>query len=134
MSAEGVVGNAIVTGIANGGGVAMAGMMLTFDPNLALGSIGGCCMFLAASATIPWSSRVFYALGSCIMGYLVGIFVLGLGSYTGLAAIVACFVSALASWVVGSLKRWADGGPKPEWIEWIGGFMPAFLQRGKRDE
>lgn len=134
MAAESVVGSAIVTGVANSTGVAMAGLLLTFDQGLAMGSIGGCFMFLAASASLPWSSRLFYAIGSCIIGYLVGIFILGLGSYNGLAAIVACFVSALASWVVGSLKRWADGGPRPDWIEWLAGFMPAFMQRGKRDE
>lgn len=138
MSAESVVGSAIVTGAANGTGVALAGLLMTFDQNLALGSIGGCCMFLAASATLPWGSRLFYAIGSLIIGYLVGIYLIGVGSNTGLAAIVACFVSALASWVFGSLKRWADGGPKPEWLEWASGvagnFLPAFLKRGKRDE
>jgi len=134
MAAESVVGGAVITGAANGSGVAMAWFMLTAEQSLAMGSIGGCCMFLAASATLPWSSRAFYAIGSCIIGYLVGIFILSLGSNNGLAAIAACIVSALASWVVGSLKRWADGGPRPDWIDWVAGLMPAFMQRGKRDE
>ncbi|KPB95736.1 putative holin [Pseudomonas syringae group genomosp. 3] len=138
MAAESVVGAAVATGVANGAGVAMAGLLLTTDQSLAMGAIGGCCMFLAASASIPWSSKIFYAIGSFIFGYLSGIFLIGLGSDTGLAALGACFVSALISWIVGSLKRWADGGPKPDWLEWVSGivgnFLPAFLKRGKRDE
>ncbi|MDH0749509.1 phage holin family protein [Pseudomonas sp. GD03842] len=138
MAAESVLGSAIVTGAANGTGVALAGLLLTYDQSLAMGSIGGCCMFLAASASLPWSSRFFYAIGSFIVGYLSGILIFGLWSNIGLASIAACIVSALASWLVGSLKRWSDGGPKPEWLEWAGGiagiFLPAFLKRGKRDE
>ncbi len=58
MAAESVVGAAVVTGVANGAGVAMAGLLLTTDQSLAMGAIGGCCMFLAASASIPWSSKI----------------------------------------------------------------------------
>jgi hypothetical protein len=138
MAAESVVGSAVATVAANGTGVAVAGLLLTYDQSLAMGAIGGCCMFLAASASLPWSSRFFYSLGSFIVGYLFGIFIFGVWSNIGLAALLACLVSALASWLVGSLKRWSDGGPKPEWLEWASGiagmFLPAFVKRGKPDE
>jgi hypothetical protein len=138
MAAESVLSSAIVTGTTNGAGVALAGLLLTYDQSLAMGSIGGCFMFLAASASLPWSSRFFYAVGSFIVGYLFGILIFGLWSNIGLASIAACVVSSLASWLVGSLKRWSDGGPKPEWLDWAGSiasiFLPAFLRRGKKDE
>ncbi|MGV6396970.1 putative holin [Pseudomonas caspiana] len=138
MAAESVVGSAIAMGAANGTGVALAGLLLTYDQSLAMGSLGGCFMFLAASASLPWSSRFFYAIGSFIVGYFFGILILGAWSNIGLASLTACLVSALASWFVGSLKRWSDGGPKPDWLDWASGiagiFLPAFLKRGKRDE
>lgn len=134
MSAEGVVGGAVITGVANGTGVAMAGLLLTADQSLAMGSIAGCFFFLAASASLPWGSKILYAMGSCIIGYLSGIMLLSMWSNTAGSAIVACLVSALASWVVGSLKRWADGGPRPDWVDWFSGFLPSFIKRGKSDE
>ena len=136
MSAEAIPA-AIVSGVATGGGVTLA-YLFSFDHGMALAAIGGCCFFLGASAALPWSTRVFYALGSCIIGYIFGIMMLNLLSYNGAAAFLACVASALASWVFGSLKRWADGGPRPDWVDWFAtfakGFLPAFLKRGKRDE
>lgn len=138
MAAESVVSSAIVTGTANGSGVALAWFMFSAEQSIALGSIGGCCMFLAASATLPWSSRIFYAIGSCIFGFLSGIFVISLGSNSAGGAVAALIVSSLASWLIGSLKAWSDGGPKPGWLDWAqevaGVFLPSFLKRGKPDD
>lgn len=123
---------------ANGGDVAIATYLFSFDHGMALAAIGGCCFFLGASAALPWSTRIFYALGSCIIGYMFGIMMLNLLSYNGAASFMACVASALASWIFGSLKRWADGGPRPDWVDWFvnlaRGFLPEFLKRGKRDE
>lgn len=136
MSAEGIPG-ALVIGAANGAGMAMA-TTIPIDHGLALGAIGGCCAYLASSVAIPLSSRIFYSIFSFIIGYLSGVLLLNWLSYNGAAAVLACLVSALASYVFGSLKRWSDGGPRPDWIEWastlLGGLIPSFLKRGKRDD
>jgi len=134
MSAEGVTTALVVNGITSGSGVAVAGMLLTADQSLGLGAIGGCCMFLAASATLPIGSKILYAIFSFIVGYFVGILVLGVWSNTAGAAIASCFVSAVVSWFAGSLKAWSEGGPRPDWIDLLLGLMPAFLQRGKKNE
>ena len=122
----------------NGSDAAIATYLFSFDHSMALAAIGGCCFFLGASAALPLSTRIFYALGSCIIGYMFGVMMLNLLSYQGAASFLACVASALASWIFGSLKRWADGGPRPDWVDWFitlaKGFLPDFLKRGKRDE
>jgi hypothetical protein len=137
MSAETIPG-VLSGGGANGGEAALAAVLFSFDHGMALAAIGGCCFFLGASAALPWSTRIFYALGSCIIGYMFGVMMLNLLAYNGAASFLACVASALASWIFGSLKRWADGGPRPDWVDWfvnVGkGFLPDFLRRGKRDE
>ncbi|MDF2642988.1 MAG: hypothetical protein K0R45_2261 [Pseudomonas sp.] len=137
MSAE-LIPGVLASGAVNGGEAAITAYLFSFDHGMALAAIGGCCFFLGASAALPWSTRIFYGLGSCIIGYMFGIMMLNLLSYAGAAAFLACVASALASWIFGSLKRWADGGPRPEWVDWFvtlaKGFLPDFLKRGKRDE
>ena len=137
MSADTTPG-ALLSSAAGGGDVAIAAYLFSFDHGMALAAIGGCCFFLGASAALPWSTRIFYAMGSCIIGYMFGIMMLSLLSYNGAASLLACITSALASWIFGSLKRWADGGPRPDWVDWFAtlakGFLPDFMKRGKRDD
>lgn len=134
MSAEGLASSAAIAGLQTGTGVAMAGLMFTADQSLGMGAIAGAFMFCAASATLGWGSKILYAIGSIVLGYFAGILALYFWSNVAAGAIMACMVSALASFVVGSLKRWSDGGPRPDWVDWAGSLLPSFMTRGKRNE
>ncbi|MBF8676205.1 hypothetical protein IRZ53_17570 [Pseudomonas fulva] len=136
MSAEGTAG-ALAIGMANGAGVALA-TQIPLDLGLLIGAATGCCGFLAASVKIPWGSRIFYGLFSFGAGYIAGWIALNFLEYNGLAAGVALIVASLASFMLGSLKDWSEGGPKPEWLDWgrdlLSGMVPSFLKRGKRED
>lgn len=91
-------------------------------------------MFLAASPSLPFGSKLLYAIASCVVGYFVGILILGYWSNTAGAALGACIISGLASGMFGSLKAWSEGGNKPSWVDFFQSFLPAFMTRGKSDE
>ncbi|AIR90512.1 putative holin [Pseudomonas cremoricolorata] len=136
MSAEGTAG-ALTMGLANGAGMAVA-TQIPLDYGLLLGAAGGCCGFLAASAKIPLGSRFLYGVFSFVAGYIAGVIAMNFTDYNGVTAGVALVVSSIASFMLGSLKDWRDGGPKPEWLDWgrdlLGGLIPPFFKRGKRED
>lgn len=122
MSAEVIAGTAA--------GVAAAGVALVLDQSLAMASVGGCAFYLAVSVTIPFQTRIFFSIGSVILGYITGLMIL---SYAGLGvfSVVSAFAaSALGSSVFGSLHKWAEGGPMPRWIGFLARFLPFSWKKG----
>jgi len=116
MSAEVIAGTAA--------GVTAAGVALVLDQSLAMGSIGGVMMFLAVSITIPIQTRMFFSLGSFVLGYIVGLGFMSYADISAYAAFSAFVSSALGSSVFGSLHKWGNGGPTPKWVMFIAKFMP----------
>lgn len=116
MSAEVIAGTAA--------GVTAAGVALVLNQSLAMASVGGVMMFLAVSITIPIQTRMFFSLGSFVLGYIVGLAIMGYAEISAYAAAASFASSALGSSVFGSLHKWADGGPVPKWISFMAKFMP----------
>jgi hypothetical protein len=116
MSAEVIAGTAA--------GVTAAGVALVLDQSLAMASIGGVFFFLAVSITIPLQTRMFFSLGSFVLGYIVGLAVMSYGGLSVYAAASAFGSSAIGSSLFGSLHKWADGGPTPKWVLFFAKFMP----------
>jgi hypothetical protein len=75
-----------------------------------MGALGGCFFFLAVTDKMTTSFRIFSVLGALIFGFLAGWAIAPLLDNIVLAAMCACGISALISWFIGSLARWADGG------------------------
>lgn len=121
MSAEVIAGTAA--------GVAAAGAALVFDQSLAMASTGGCFFFLAVSITIPLQTRLFFSVGSFILGYIVGLMFMAYGGLSGIAAGLAFVASALGSSLFGSLHNWANGGPTPRWVMFIVRFLPFSMKK-----
>ena len=122
MSAEVIAGTAA--------GVTAAGVALVLDQSLAMASIGGACFYLAVSATIPLQTRLFFSIGSFILGYIVGLMFMSYGGL-GVYSVVSSFsASAIGSSVFGSLHRWADGGPTPRWLNFLVKFLPFSWKKG----
>lgn len=122
MSAEVIAGTAA--------GVAAASVALVLDQNLAMASIGGCAFYLAVSVTIPLQTRLFFSVGSFILGYITGLMFLSYGGL-GVYSVVSAFVSsALGSSIFGSLHRWADGGATPRWLIFLVKFIPFSWKKG----
>lgn len=107
------------------------------DGFIAMGSIAGCFFFLAITASMRPAFRIFSVAGSFIFGFLCGVYAVEVLQSLPVAALLACGSSALVSWVIGSLARWADGGERPDWITFslavLKGVAPSFLQKGKDD-
>lgn len=116
MSAEVIAGTAA--------GVTAAGVALVLDQSLAMASIGGVFFFLAVSITIPLQTRMFFSMGSFVLGYIVGLAIMGYADISAYAAASAFASSALGSSVFGSLHKWSDGGPTPKWVLFFAKFMP----------
>lgn len=111
-------------------GVGTAGLALVFDQNLALASAGGVAMMLAVSATIPLQTKTFFAFGSYVLGYIVGVLMMrheGFGAYGPLMALIT---SGLGSTIFGSLHGWFSGGPTPKWISFVAKFIPFSVKKG----
>ena len=116
MSAEVIAGTAA--------GVTAASVALVLDQSLAMASVGGCAFYLAVSVAIPLQTRLFFSIGSFILGYITGLAFLSYGGL-GIYSVVSAFgASALGSSIFGSLHKWADGGPAPRWLLFIAKFLP----------
>lgn len=122
MSAE-VIGGAAA-------GVGVASMALVFDQNLAMASAGGLAFFLAVSVAIPLQARFWFAIGSFVLGYLVGLLCMTYAGLGGAAPLVAFFSSALGSSAFASLHKWSEGGVTPPWIRFIARFLPFSMKKG----
>lgn len=122
MSAEVIAGTAA--------GVGTAGLALVFDQNLALASAGGVAMMLAVSATIPLQTKIFFGLGSYVLGYIIGILMMSRGELGAYGPVVALLSSGLGSTVFGSLHGWFSGGPTPKWISFVAKFIPFSIKKG----
>ena len=116
MTAEVIAGTAA--------GVTAAGVALVLDQSLAMASIGGVFFFLAVSITIPLQTRMFFSLGSFVLGYIVGVGVMSYCGVTAYAYAAAFFSSGLGSTVFGSLHKWGNGGPTPKWVLFFAKFVP----------
>ena len=116
MSAEVIAGTAA--------GVTAAGVALVLNQSLAMASVGGVMMFLAVSITIPIQTRMFFSLGSFILGYIVGLAIMGYAEISAYAAASSFVSSALGSSIFGSLHQWVNGGPKPMWISFFSKLLP----------
>jgi hypothetical protein len=121
MSAEVIAGTAA--------GVTAAGVALVLDQNIAMASIGGVFMFLAVSVAIPLQTRAFFSIGSFILGYLVGLFMMTYGGLEIYAAISALIASGLGSSIFASLYQWFDGGKMPFWVAFLTKFLPAGMKK-----
>ncbi|QZA71315.1 holin [Pseudomonas phage AH02] len=133
MSAEVVVG-AAATATATAAGVGVASVALAFDQSLVLASAGGAAMYLGVSALIPIQTRVFFTIGSFILGYLVGLILLSTENYSSFAALSAWAISGLGSIAFGSVYKWMDGGEKPKWIGWLETLSPLKFRKGDPNE
>lgn len=122
MSAEVMVGTAA--------GVGAAGMALVFDQNLAMASAGGIAFMLAVSVTIPLQTRLFFGIGSFVLGYIVGLLMMSYGNLGVFAAVVAFTSSALGSTIFGSLHGWVSGGKTPAWVSFIAKLLPFSFKKG----
>lgn len=120
--------------LATAAGVGAASVALVYDQNLAMASAGGMCMFLAVSVTIPLQTRFFFALGSSILGYIVGLVCMAYGDLNIYAAVFAFAASALGSSVFGSLHKWGNGGPTPKWILFFSKLLPFGWKKGGGSE
>ncbi len=89
---------------------------------------------LAVSVTIPLQTRFFFAVGSFILGYLVGLILMSTGELGVYAAITSFIASALGSSIFGSLHKWADGGPTPKWILFLTKLFPFSIKKGGGSE
>ena len=116
MSAEVIAGTAA--------GVTAAGVALVLDQSLAMASVGGVMMFLAVSITIPIQTRMFFSIGSFVLGYIVGLAIMSYADISALAAAASFCSSALGSSVFGSLHKWGSGGDTPKWVLFFAKFMP----------
>lgn len=111
--------NTAITAKEAAGGMLGAGfsvLLASFDQGMALAALGGCFFFLGVSASFPVSTRVFFSLGSCILGYMCGMLTAAHEGWVPFAGVTAFGVAALGSTVFGSLHAWGQGGPTPRWI------------------
>lgn len=116
--------------IATAAGVGAAGVALVIDQNLAMASAGGAFFFLAASVAIPLQSRLFYGVGSFVLGYVFGLLSMAITETTVWGGIAAFVAAALGSYIFGSLKNWAEGGQEPAIIKFITKFFPFGIKKG----
>lgn len=116
MSAEVIAGTAA--------GVTAAGVALVLDQSLAMASIGGVFMFLAVSVAIPIQTRMFFSMGSFVLGYIVGLAIMSYGDINAFAAASAFASSALGSSIFGSLHQWFNGGATPWWVTFLSKLLP----------
>lgn len=121
MSAEVIAGTAA--------GVTAAGVALVLDQSLAMASIGGVFMFLAVSITIPIQTRMFFSIGSFVLGYIVGVAVMNYAGLSAWAAAAAFASSGLGSSLFGSLHVWVNGGAMPWWVSLISKMLPFGLKK-----
>lgn len=119
---------------ATAAGVGAASAAFVIDQNLAMASAGGLAMFLAVSVAIPLQTRMFFGIGSFILGYIAGMLLISYGDLSIYATITAFVASALGSSVFGSLHSWGNGGPTPRWILFITKFLPFGLKKSDRNE
>jgi predicted Co/Zn/Cd cation transporter (cation efflux family) len=126
MSAEAIAGTAA--------GVTAASVALVFDQSLAMASVGGCFLYLGVSIAIPVQTRIFFSLGSFVLGYIVGMGFMSYGGVDPYAAVSAFLSSATGSAVFGSLHKWFDGGETPVWIKFFSKLLPFSWKKGGSDE
>lgn len=91
-------------------------------------------MFLAVSVAIPLQTRLFFGIGSFILGYISGLLLISYSGMSMWATIMAFVASALGSSIFGSLHNWGNGGPTPRWILFIVRFLPFGLKKSDRNE
>ena len=91
-------------------------------------------MFLAVSVAIPLQTRLFFGIGSFILGYISGLLLISYSGMSMWATITAFVASALGSSIFGSLHNWGNGGPTPRWILFIVRFLPFGLKKSDRNE
>lgn len=122
----------IALGAAAGVGTAVG--VFVFDQNLAMASAGGVAFLLAVSVTIPLQKRLWFSIGSFILGYIVGLFSMAYGGYSLYAPLLAFVSSALGSSAFASLHNWVEGGVKPAWLDWLARMSPIRLKKGDPNE
>lgn len=93
-------------------GLTFAACVASFDQGLAMAAIGGCFFYLGASASIPLAKRIFFCLGSCILGYLCGVLASVHQGWVPFAGVTAFGSAALGSTVFGALSD-EEGGKTP---------------------
>lgn len=119
---------------ATAAGVGVASAAFVFDQNLAMASAGGLAFFLAFSVAIPLQTRLFFGIGSFVLGYITGLLLMAYGSFGIFAPPAAFFASSLGSSAFGSLNTWASGGPAPRWLLFIFRFLPFSLKKSDPNE
>lgn len=120
--------------LATAAGVGAASVAIVYDQGLAMATTGGMFMFLAISVAIPLQSRFFFAIGSAIFGYLIGMLCMSFGNLSPFAAIFAFAASSLGSAIVGSLHKWGNGGPTPKWVLLLSKLIPFGWKKGGGSE
>lgn len=114
---------------ATAAGVGAASAAFVIDQNLAMASAGGLAFFLAVSVAIPLQTRLFFGIGSFILGYITGLVFIAYGDWSIYAAITAFSASALGSSIFGSIHAWNNGGPPPRLLMFILRFLPFNMKK-----
>lgn len=114
---------------------ALLGLLVAIHPHAAAGAAFGCCFFLASPFSTKRNQRVLLVVFSFGIGYAAGVFAYGGGPpYSEKAMLVSGSVSALGAVIGMGLYRMADaGGPLPQWLKDILGFVPFFRRKGPDD-
>lgn len=126
MSAEAIAGTAA--------GVTAASVAMVFDQGLVMASVGGCFLYLGVSVSIPMQTRIFFSLGSFVLGYIVGMWFMSYGGVDLYAAAAAFVASSTGSTAVGSLHKWFDGGEIPPWLKFFAKLLPFSWKKGGSDD
>lgn len=118
---EPTTASVVVAAVSVGG---FAGYFAGLNPELATASIFGAFAFLALSVRMEWAQRLLLVVFSIGAGYFVGSWAQDSYPDSRWPMLVSLIVGAMGATVYASVHAYVDGGPRPEWLDWVAERVP----------